>query len=42
MRWVGQVAVEKAGKEEDLDFRRKEVGDDVEACLPSGPKKTVI
>jgi hypothetical protein len=37
MGWVGEVAVEKTGEEERLDFWREKIGDDVEACLPSGP-----
>lgn len=33
---VGEVAVEEAREEEGLDLWWEKVGDDVEACLPSG------
>lgn len=36
MGWVGEVAVEEAREEVGLRGRGEEVGNDVEACVPSG------
>lgn len=38
VRGIGEVAVEEAREKESLNLWREKIGNNVQACLPSGPE----